>query len=280
MAVLIGHASIGSNGKAKNDVAGDNNGKEVCTRNWYQYSSGWNVLLRPKSQALAEKSAINVERGCSNNKIGYDQNQRNTLWTQAKKVGNLANITVACETDCSAFMTVCAILGGANISYGTNAPTTRTMRKIFKASGQYDVITDKKYLTSSDYLKRGDILVAEGHHTVMVLSNGSKANSGSTSPTKPISGKSIILPTGVLKKGAKGENVLNLQKAINVIAGEKKIAEDGDYGNNTKKAVEDVQKVINMYMVLGKIIDEDGIYGSDTRKGMTKSAETQGITVL
>ena len=112
-------------------------------------------------------------------KIGYDQYQRNTLRTKAKAADwNLGKITAACECDCSSFMTVCAEAAGIKMS-GTytsgNAPTTSTMRKKFKATGAFDVLTSSKYLKGTDYLKRGDILVKEGSHTVMVLSNGAKA---------------------------------------------------------------------------------------------------------
>jgi hypothetical protein len=69
-------------------------------------------------------------------------------------------------------MSVCALVGGAKFEYGSNAPTTSTMRNKFKQFGYYEVLTDAKYTDSADYLKRGDILVREGHHTIMVLENG------------------------------------------------------------------------------------------------------------
>ena len=174
MAVKIGHASKDENGKISRGTAGDQTGKEVCTRNWY--AGGWTVLLRPKSSTVAEKMAKACEAGCGNKKIGYDQYQRNTLRTKAKAASwNLSKITAACECDCSSFMTVCAEAAGINMS-GTytsgNAPTTSTMRAKFKATGAFDVLTASKYLKGSEYLKRGDILVREGSHTVMVLSNG------------------------------------------------------------------------------------------------------------
>lgn len=183
MAVKIGHSSIDERGRIAGGSAGDQTGKEMCTRSWY--NGGWNVCLRPKSATLAEKSAVACEKGCANNKIGYDQNQRNTLNTKAKAVGyDLAKITLLCECDCSSFMHVCAIAGGAKIAYGSNGATTRTLRTVLGNSGYYEVLTASKYLTSDKYLKRGDILVKEGSHTVMVLSNGSaisNASSGSTS---------------------------------------------------------------------------------------------------
>lgn len=170
MAVLIGHASIDERGKIAGGAAGDQTSKEVCIRNWY--SSNWGYILRCKNEKIAENMAISCEKGCANVNIGYDQNQRNTLRTQAQKVGfDLSKIMTPCETDCSAFMTVCAECAGVPFSYG-NAPTTSTMQNAFKKTGLFDVLTDKKYLVSSDYLKRGDILVKPGKHTVMVLSNG------------------------------------------------------------------------------------------------------------
>jgi len=180
MAILIGHASIDERGKAKGGVAGDQTKKEVCTRTWYNKS--WNFVLRCKDSKKAEKMAIACEKGCTNDNIGYDQNQRNTLNTQAKKVNyDLSKIATACETDCSAFMTVCAQAAGIRIPYnGANAPTTSTMRTAFTKTGAFDVLTDSKYLTSDRYLKRGDILVKPGSHTVMALQSGSKAASSQT----------------------------------------------------------------------------------------------------
>lgn len=175
MAVKIGHSSIDENGNIKSGSAGDQNGKEVCVREWY--NKGWNVVLRPTTTALAEKSALACEQGCANVNIGYDQNQRNTLYTQAKAAGYvLSQIKAKCECDCSSFMHVCAIAGGANLSYGSNGLTTRTMVAAFSASGDYVKLTDKIYLTTDKYLKRGDILVREGSHTVMVLENGEDAD--------------------------------------------------------------------------------------------------------
>ena len=171
MAVRIGHASIDENGKATGGAAGDQNSKEVLIRDWY--SKPWNVLLRPVRPEVAEKSAVACEAACANPNIGYDQYGRNTLYAKAKAVGfDLAAIDTACECDCSSLIHVCAIAGGAGLTYGSNGHTTRTMVKEFVASGEYVKLTGSEYLASSKLLKRGDILVKEGSHTVMVLDNG------------------------------------------------------------------------------------------------------------
>lgn len=167
---MIGHASVDEKGKATGGKAGDSTKREVCTRNWYK--GGWHTVLRPKNRNMAERAAVACEAACANNQIGYDQKQRNTLHTQAKVVGyDLAKIATACECDCSSLMHVCAIAGGANLSYGANGVTTRSMVTAFVNSGDYEKLTDAKYLTSDKYLLRGDILVKNGH-TVMNLTDG------------------------------------------------------------------------------------------------------------
>jgi len=162
MAIRIGHAVMSENRNTKG-TAGDQTGKEVCIGNYY--ATGWEFLLRCKDKQKAEIMARTCEAGCGNKNIGYDQNQRNTLRTQARAVGwNLAKISTPCECDCSSFMTVCAETAGINIPYSSgNAPTTRTMRNAFKSTGMFDVYTPAVRKL------RGDILVAAGSHTVMIL---------------------------------------------------------------------------------------------------------------
>lgn len=183
MSILIGHASIDERGKGRGGAAGDQTGKEVCIRTWYD--KGWAYVLRCKDTEKAEKMASSCEQACQNENIGYDMNQRNTLNTEAKKVGYiLSAIKKKCETDCSALMTVCAQAAGIKVPYnGTNAPTTSTMKTAFMSTGEFEVLTDQKYLTSDKYLKRGDILVKPASHTVMALQNGSSFNL----PTQPAS---------------------------------------------------------------------------------------------
>jgi hypothetical protein len=155
-----------SENNSKYGEVGDSTGKEVCTVNNYSISRIQPyIVLRPKTDLLAEASAIACEAGCLNDNIGYSQSNRNTLYSRAKELNsnlsqvNLLNITTKCNTDCSAFLSVCAIVGGANISYGTNGPTTSTMRARFTQFGDYEVLTSTEYTSSADLLKRGDILV-------------------------------------------------------------------------------------------------------------------------
>ena len=172
----IGHASIDEKSRTTGGQAGDQTRKEVCTTSWYK--KNWNYVLRPIDKTIAENMAKACEKGCANNHIGYDQSQRNTLKTQARLCGmDLSKITTDCECDCSSFMTVCAECAGISIPYSyNNAPTTSTMKTAFMNTGFFELLTDEKYLNSDKYLKRGDIIVAIGSHTVMVLNDGELAD--------------------------------------------------------------------------------------------------------
>ena len=177
MSVTIGHASIDENGRATGGVAGDQTRKEVYTRTWY--NKPWLAVFRPSNSVIAEKIAVAMEQACANNKIGYDQSQRTTLYTYAKQNNwDLSKITTACETDCSALVAVCINAAGIPVS---RYMYTGNEESLLMATGSFTKLTDSKYLTGSDYLKRGDILLGSGH-TAIVLSNGAKATTETITP--------------------------------------------------------------------------------------------------
>ena len=174
MAVLVGSARIsedgtsGWNGRAK---AGDQTGKEVSTQKWYLHSKGW-IVLRAKDSAVAEKIADDMQYACDNKHIGYDQSQRDTLYNIAKKVDfNCSKVTQDCETDCSALVRVCVNYAGIPVGNFRTA----TEADVLMATKAFTKLTAKKYTESSDYLRRGDILLTKSTgHTVVVLSDGDK----------------------------------------------------------------------------------------------------------
>ena len=257
MAVRIGHASIDENGRATGGAAGDQTGKELCIREWY--TKGWNVLLRPVRADLAEKSAAAMEAACANPNIGYDQGGRNTLYEQAKAVNFLLDaVKKACECDCSSLVHVCAIAGGAKLTYGSNGYTTRTMVNAFVASGDYIKLTDSKYLTSDKYLQRGDILVKEGSHTVMVLDNGSEAEViDQPAVSLPLEDDAAIyysvrLP--LLQKGMTRDTVKVMQLLIAAHGFHVPLL--GKFDDRTEAAVLEFQKAFN--------VKADGRCGPDT----------------
>ena len=253
MSVLIGHASIDERGRAYGGSAGDQTGREVYIRSWYPHSRGWNVCLRFRDAAKAEKAAAFVEQCCRGNMVGYDQWQRNTLRDVARAAGwSGKNIKTPCETDCAAFMTVAAEAAGIDMDScylafangQLNAPVTSTMMAKFAATGAFDVLTDSKYLTTDRYLRRGDILIREDAHTVMVLSNGSAA--GGAEENHPL-----------LKKGASGSDVKRLQEKLKALGYELGTwGADGFFGNDTLSAVRAFQQANGLTV--------DGIVGTAT----------------
>lgn len=227
----IGHASIDENKRISGGIAGDQTGSEVCIRSWY--SKPWDYVLRAKDPSVALRMADACEKGCNNKCIGYDQKQRNSLRGQAVLANyDLSKIRTDCETDCSAFMTVCAECAGIKIPYsGTNAPTTSTMKSAFLSTGQFDCLTDSKYRNSPDYLKRGDILVRAGSHTAMALDDGSKAETNSKYP--------------VLYRGLNNDYVWSWQMYLN-ISGYDVGTIDGIFGSKTENAIRQYQTDRNL----------------------------------
>ena len=113
MATLCGWASIDERGNARGGSAGDQNGKEVKTGNWYDF--GQKIVLRFKDRAKAKKAAQTMKTLCTGNYVGYDQNQRTTLYKEMQKVGwDASKLKTKCETDCSAMMS--PVLRSAGIS--------------------------------------------------------------------------------------------------------------------------------------------------------------------
>ena len=175
----IAHASIDENKHISGGQAGNQNGREVCIREWYK--KPWTVNLRHPDRFVREQIATIAETLATppyNALIGYDQKERNTFHTIAKRCNyhllDFLNYDEPTETDCSAFVTcVCLFCGIKQLEYTDNAPTTSTMKSVFKRAG-FNVLTDDKYVSGIDYLSKGDILVKPGAHTVIVLDDGAK----------------------------------------------------------------------------------------------------------
>lgn len=171
MAVKIGSARIDENKKATGGKAGDQTGVEVSTQNWYKHSKGWRIF-RAKNVALGNLIADDMEYACLNPNIGYDQNQRGTLYTVSKPIQfNCKKVNTKCECDCSSLVRVCCAYAGILLPNFRTSNEAATLLQ----SGYFYEMKGKQYTDTSDYLMRGDILVTKTQgHTVVVLDNGSK----------------------------------------------------------------------------------------------------------
>lgn len=230
--VKISNSGSDERGNYKGGAAGDNTGREWQIRDWY--NRPWNCVLRHPDPAVRACLADLATKAANNNRIGYDQYQRQTYWNELQKVNyDPSKITVACEADCSAGVIANIKAAGyiLNRSELQNISCTYTgnMRAGLQAAG-FACLTDSKYLTSSAYLVAGDVLLNDKHHTATAVTNGIQSD-GSTP-------KAATMP--LIKKGSKGSAVLQLQKMLN--AKGYKLTEDGDFGSKTEAAVKAYQK--------------------------------------
>ena len=259
MSVKIGSARIDENGKAHGGKAGDQNGRELSTQAWYLHSKGWRVF-RAKNPAVAEKIAQCMERACKNEKIGYDQHQRNTLYDVAKTVGfDTAKVTKACETDCSALVRVCIAYAGI-----TSLPSdfrTGNMPANLVKTGAFTELTGSKYQSQSTYLGRGDILVTKtSGHTVVVLTNGPKFDGAIATARK------YALGDRVIRYGCEGSDVKLLQEYLLKLGYDLgKYGSDGDFGDCTDLALRAFQQDVKLSV--------DGECGLKTLAALQKAVE-------
>ena len=121
--------------------------------------------------------------------------QRETYWEQLRNAGyDPSKIKKKCEADCSAGVTsnvkAVGYLLGIKKLQGVVITSTHYMKEILRKAG-FEVLTEKKYLTSDKYLLRGDILLNEGHHTAVNLTNGSLSGTNKKEDTKVDAAKSF-----------------------------------------------------------------------------------------
>ncbi|MCR4605004.1 MAG: hypothetical protein K5639_03295, partial [Eubacterium sp.] len=158
--VSIGHASINERGTVCGSIAGDQTGREVYIREWYE--KGWNKLVRAKNSDIANGIAKAMEQACKNNNIGYAQDTRDTCFREAEKVNwKINKIKTLCNADCSSLVRVC--VNAAFYALEKKTPLqlsdsfyTGNMASKLKKLGEFKVYTADKYVKSDKNLKRGD----------------------------------------------------------------------------------------------------------------------------
>ncbi len=257
MAVKIGSARSSYGNTAPGD---QNGGREVSAQDYYVHSKGW-VVIRAKEARLREKIAAAMERACSNNDIGYSQGSRNTLYNDVRQFNfDPAKTTKKVNTDCSALVRVCCAYAGIAVGdFNTASETSALM-----ATGKFEKFTDSAHCKSSKRLLRGDILNTRSKgHTVVVLDNGSEAGTESGAETAPALGSRI------LKNGAEGEDVRELQGYLIELGYDcGKWGADGEYGDATELAVRAFQRDHGCGV--------DGDYGPQTHAALMAALEEGG----
>lgn len=171
---MIANSGHDERGKYSGGAAGDQTGTEWAVIPWY--NRPWTCILRHPDKTVRELIAQLGEEAAHNDLIGYDQAERWSFWKQLQAAGyQPSKITTPCEADCSAGVISIVWAVGELLSVHSlkhlSATYTGNMRAGFRAAG-FQVLTASKYLTSDKYLRRGDILLNDAHHTAINLTNG------------------------------------------------------------------------------------------------------------
>lgn len=257
----ISNSGHDENNKYSGGSAGDNTGGEWQVISWY--NRPWNCVLRHPDENVRLLLAYLAEKAALNNKIGYDQYQRNTYWTQLQKVGyDPSKITTACESDCSAGVIAntkaVGYLLGISALQKIGATYTGNMRSAYKSAG-FQVLTASKYLTSSEYLLPGDILLNDVSHTATNLTPGIKV---SASTSINVNTQNMI-DKSYLSIGDSGSNVKTMQTML-IKCGYScgSAGADGDFGSGTLAALKAFQKENGLTV--------DGLYGTSSKTKLTE----------
>lgn len=232
----ISNSGKDEKGKYTGGKAGDQTHEEWNIRDWYDRP--WSVVLRYPDPEVRNLIAELAEKAANNDHIGYDQWERTTFWKQLEASGyDPANITVDCESDCSAG--VAAIVKAVGFLKGIdklkNVPETMytgNERKNLKNAG-FEAITDPNYLRSDANLVRGDILLYHNYksgsgHTAIYLSNPVEIQNGGKSvydlALEVIAGKWGDGDERKSKLESAGYNYQEVQNKVNDILGTPKPA--------------------------------------------------------
>lgn len=220
MATKLAEAYSDENGRARGGAAGDQGtpgntgkpsqgGEEVRVKDWYERTGGWSVYLECTDTALASAAAENAERIANDDSFGYDQDQRSTAYKAILAAGSI-EAAADSELDCSVLVFIAYKLAGLNIEVGY----TGNLESRFMATGKFIAHREPKYLTSGRYAKVGGIYLTAGKHTMIVVSNGSNADSGGEAdqidpPYVQIKGKVNVRDAGGWTLNEKGKKVYN-----------------------------------------------------------------------
>lgn len=165
---LFAWASIDERGRARGGKAGDQTGKEVKVG--YYYDFGQTAVVRFKNKNTRNAAAVIAKALAKNDNIGYDQDQRHTLYTLARSCDwNIDKLlkklkTTKVECDCSSFVATVINLAFEYqkvICFTTATMLDQTVRLYPKDFKQLTV----KEAEAKFY--KGDMPVRPGHHVII-----------------------------------------------------------------------------------------------------------------
>lgn len=142
-------------------LSGDQNGREVKIGEYYNFGQKW--VIRFRSKKRGRKAAAATKMLARNNNIGYNQNNRKSLYIQCELINwDIDRIYQIhpCDCDCS-LLAVCAV----NFAYGKSLlPYSLTTHSLPNIVNQYKT----KFKRADNDIKsqrfhKGDLVGKPGH---------------------------------------------------------------------------------------------------------------------
>ena len=153
----------------KAGAAGDQTGKEIVQRDFKNRSYSFTVCLRCLDREMASEASEWAKSIAASEKFGYSQEDR---WEGAKAIeraGNDIGRAVSGDFDCSSLVLECYRLAGLPIKM---SGYTGNMGTILLNTGEFKEVPE--VLSDMEYAQIGDVLIAPGVHTLLIVSDGSK----------------------------------------------------------------------------------------------------------
>lgn len=255
----ISNSGFDENGNYNGGAAGDQTGHEWEIKAWY--NRPWNMVLRhPKREVREMIAELGVE-AAKNDNIGYQDGSR-VYWPALKAAGyRPSKITTKTEADCSKgvmanIKAVGFLLGIKQLQQVNEFGWTGSMEADLTSHG-FKKLTAKRYLTGTDYLLPGDILLLAPGHTCTNLGIGKYAYN----------------EVDYLQKGFQGEPVKVMQENLDKAGYYTGSKYDGIFGAKTEESLIKFKKA--------KKINQQTIYGPQTKAALEKQvAEKSAAAAL
>lgn len=187
-----------------NGMPGDQTKAEYHNINFWD--NGWQYVFRYPNQAVADKIAEYAEHAAANDAIGYGQNDRLGMWQQMVVIANTASrdhdpkrIFALCNADCSSStMAILRAVGldlkDSKLSTLDVGWTTYVMRDNLQNYG-----FSKLSFSGKGMLKRGDILMTDGHACIVIEDDNTVSTPAPTitAPVIPVANVTTQVKNGI-----------------------------------------------------------------------------------
>lgn len=182
------------NGKARGGKLGDQTGKEIRIRDWYERDGGWAVYIECTDPLLAEAAAYNAQLIAEDDSFGYNQDDRWSGYDEIISGGSIDEAETG-DFDCSSLCIAAYILAGLDMK---PEGYTGNLERLFLETGKFKSYDDAAHLKSSTLAKRGGMYLMPKAHVLMMLEDGAGAIEEDVSPTLP-TGKRYVEALGSVK---------------------------------------------------------------------------------